>query len=72
VEAPSSSRYDRVVSVEAQHRPVSSDEDDLEQAAREVDATLLHWSMGLSLRERLRAATRTARMLGRFHRAGTP
>jgi hypothetical protein len=43
----------------------------LEQASREVDRTLLHWSLSLSLRERLRAATRTGRMLRGFRRVAT-
>ena len=42
------------------------DVDEIEQASLEVDETLIRWSMGLSIRGRLRAATRAARMLGRF------
>lgn len=48
------------------------DADELERASFEVDQTLLGWSLSLSLRERLRAATRTARMLGRFRRVEAP
>ncbi|MHC4849522.1 MAG: hypothetical protein ACYTEG_13845 [Planctomycetota bacterium] len=45
---------------------------DLERASHEVDRTLIRWALSLTPRERLRAATRTARMLGRFRRAGPP
>jgi hypothetical protein len=48
------------------------EDDEIVAASYEVDRTLLRWALSLSPRERLQAATRTARMLGRFHRAGTP
>ena len=43
-----------------------SDREELEAASYEVDETLLRWTLSLSLRERLRAATRSSRMLDRF------
>lgn len=45
---------------------------DLEQqyveASREVDRSLLQWSLSLSVRERLRAATKARRALSGFRR----
>ena len=55
----------------ARAREPDWDVDEIEQATLEVDQTLIRWSMGLSIRGRLRAATRAARMLGRF-RVSTP
>jgi hypothetical protein len=52
--------------------PFAVAQDLLVRASFEVDWSLLRWSLGLSLRERMRAATRVARMLGRFRRAGSP
>lgn len=42
--------------------------EDLRQASREVDMTLIRWFESLSPRQRLREATRMSRMLGRFSR----
>lgn len=42
------------------------------QAAREVDLTLLDWSLRLSPRERLRACTNASVALGRFKRGSSP
>lgn len=39
-----------------------------DDATQEVDRSLIRWMLGLSLRERLRAGSRTTRMLGRFTR----
>ncbi len=41
---------------------------ELDRATLEVDRSLIRWMLGLSLRERLRAGSRTTRMLGRFSR----
>ena len=46
--------------------PSASDAHEQEAASFEVDITLLHWFASLSLRERLRAASRFTRVLGRF------
>ena len=40
---------------------------ELRQAAAEVDRTLIRWALSLTPRQRLDAATRAARALGRFH-----
>lgn len=40
-------------------------------AVAEVDRTLIAWALGLSPRERLRAAVRAGRALGRFHRVAS-
>ena len=44
---------------------------DLLEAASEVDVTLLDWALGLSPRERLRAATRAGKALARFVHAAS-
>ena len=41
----------------------------LDQAVQEVDRSLLRWSLGLSPRERLRAATRAGMILTKLRRA---
>lgn len=41
----------------------------LEQAAREVDRTLIHWALSLSPLERLRAATKSAASLESLRKA---
>lgn len=46
-----------------------SDEALIEQATQEVDLSLLDWYQELSLRERLRAASRSAALYGRLRNA---
>jgi len=41
---------------------------EIDQAAREVDVTLLEWALGLSPRERLDASYRAGLALDRFRR----
>ncbi|MEO8704437.1 MAG: hypothetical protein ABI867_30570 [Kofleriaceae bacterium] len=41
----------------------------IERATHEVDESLLEWSLGLSVLERLRAASRSAATLERLARA---
>lgn len=40
-------------------------------ATGDVDRGLIEWSLGLSLRERLRAASKSARTLDRLHRGAS-
>jgi hypothetical protein len=56
-----SRRDPRIEAVVAQHP-------ELEQLAREVDRTLIQWSLSLSPMERLRAASKSLRGLRRFRR----
>lgn len=49
-------------------RPRGLDDPLVQQAAREVDPTLLDWALSLSPRERLRACTRATNALSRFAR----
>jgi hypothetical protein len=41
------------------------------EATGDVDRGLIEWSLGLSLRERLRAASKSARTLDRLHRGAS-
>jgi hypothetical protein len=47
-------------------RPLAAVAEEIAAASLEVDLTLLRWFASLSLRDRLRAATRGARGLARF------
>ena len=44
---------------------------DIEQAAREVDRSLIEWYLELTITERLRAASKNAALLDRMARAAS-
>lgn len=54
---------------DAERVTTAGDDASLDQAVQEVDRSLLRWSLGLSPRERLRAATRAGMILTRLRRA---
>jgi hypothetical protein len=53
-------------------QPVDEPDPSLEEAAREVDRSLIRLAMNRSLRERLRAGVAMARLAARFHHEEAP